>query len=233
MVHRTCHSSNWRRVMSHYSNNLCHRDLASAPNTQTGAVVQMVQHRTLAASLQRFTSRFEVGTGNATPSMPRGLFDIVYADPPWQFRMRRMAKSIERHYTTLSVEDLKALRIPTKTDALLYLWTPPAILQEALEVMTAWGFDYRTNAVWDKELMGTGYWWRNQHELLLLGRKGSFATPPVPFRLRSVFRERRTVHSKKPELVYDMIERMYPGRRYLELFARNRRRGWTSWGNEV
>jgi len=133
----------------------------------------------------------------------------------------------------MALADIMALPIPAAEDAVLYLWTPPAILKNALAVMSAWGFRYRSHAVWDKILMGLGCWFRNQHELLLVGRRGSFPVPKPDRRFRSVFRERRTIHSKKPEMVYEMIEHMYPDARYLELFARNRRKGWTSWGNEV
>ncbi|MGB9846678.1 MAG: MT-A70 family methyltransferase, partial [Desulfotomaculales bacterium] len=92
---------------------------------------------------------------------------------------------------------------------------------------------YRTCAVWDKEVKGMGYWFRIQHELLLLGIKGDFPPPEVKNRFDSVIRSQREKHSKKPEIVYEMIEKMFPGRSYLELFARNTRPGWASWGNEV
>lgn len=177
--------------------------------------------------------RIDVAASVDTPPMPRGQFDIIYADPPWRYKWSGMNSKIEKHYPTMDLQDIKSLQIPSAADSVLYLWTPPAILGNALEVMEAWGFRYRSHAVWDKEIMGLGVWWRNQHELLLVGRKGTFPVPPPSQRLRSVFREKRTVHSKKPHSVYEMIEHMYPGMRYLELFARNRRRGWRSWGNEV
>jgi len=112
--------------------------------------------------------------------------------------------------------------------------SPPAgNLKEALELMQAWGFRYVTYAVWDKEKVEMGHWFRQQHELLLVGVKGTFHTPPPSCRFPSVIRSPRTEHSKKPEVVYEMIETMFPKGRYLELFGRSCRKGWAVWGNEM
>jgi N6-adenosine-specific RNA methylase IME4 len=114
----------------------------------------------------------------------------------------------------------------------LFLWATAPKLIEALEVMRAWGFSYRTNAVWDKEKIGMGYWFRGQHELLLVGVKGNYPPPITEARFSSVIRTERTDHSSKPDCVYEMIEAICPNSRYIELFSRKKRQGWESWGNQ-
>ena len=109
-----------------------------------------------------------------------------------------------------------------------------AKLREALDVMSAWGFEYKTCAVWDKVKIGMGYWFRGQHEMLLVGTKGQYSPPPPELRISSVYTEARREHSAKPKHYYDMIETMFPGRSYLELFARQRNNDkWEVWGNQI
>jgi N6-adenosine-specific RNA methylase IME4 len=103
-------------------------------------------------------------------------------------------------------------------------------------VIDAWGFSYRTNAMCDKELIGMGYYFRQQHEQLLVAAKGHLAVPDPSVRPPSVFRVRRGRHSEKPALVYDLLEAMYPHfteADRVELFARVPRPGWSLWGNEL
>jgi len=133
----------------------------------------------------------------------------------------------------MEIEDIRNMSIPAADNSVLLLWATAPKLEEALSVMDSWGFVYRTCAVWDKEVIGMGYWFRGQHELLLVGVRGSFSPPGPESRVGSVYREKRGKHSKKPEHYYGLIESMFPGERYLELFARGSREGWDSWGNEV
>ena len=171
------------------------------------------------------------------PAMPASVFDVIYADPPWQYDFAETdSRAIENQYSCMPLNQIKRLRkyIPAAENAVLFLWAPAPKLREALEVLGAWGFTYRTNAIWDKEKIGMGYWFRGQHELLLVGVKGEFSPPDAEARYSSVIREARTNHSKKPECVYTMIEAMFPGQRYIELFGRGEARGgWESWGLEV
>ena len=114
----------------------------------------------------------------------------------------------------------------------MFLWASSPKLREALQVMEAWGFQYVTNAVWVKDKIGMGYYFRQEHELLLVGRKGQ---PPLSMpetRVSSVFKAPRTHHSAKPEAVHLALEAMYPKLPKLELFARQPREGWAVWGNE-
>jgi N6-adenosine-specific RNA methylase IME4 len=118
-------------------------------------------------------------------------------------------------------------------DAALFLWSTAPHLLEALEVMRAWGFAYKTHMVWDKERTGLGYWVHNQHELLLIGARGDMRSPEPEGRPPSIIRAPRRAHSQKPDEAYEVIEKMYPGLARIELFARQAREGWAAWGNEV
>lgn len=169
-------------------------------------------------------------------ALPEGPFDLIYADPPWRYRhCKTNSRRIENQYPTMTLTDIKDLPIDqiAADNSILFLWTTAPKVAEAVEVIAAWGFDYKTQAVWDKEIIGMGYYFRGQHEILMVATKGSPGAPPVAARVSSVIQERRGRHSKKPEQVYDLLEAMYPSFRKLELFARNTRSGWASWGNEV
>lgn len=166
--------------------------------------------------------------------LPKGTFNVILADPPWRYKFSETeSRAIENQYPTMELEEIKSLKIPSADDSVLFLWATAPKLEEAIQVLNAWGFKYRTCAVWDKEVIGMGYWFRNQHELLLVGVKGEFA-PPIPEnRISSVIREKRDKHSKKPSLIYEMLENMFPQGRFLELFAReNKRPKWAVWGNQ-
>jgi N6-adenosine-specific RNA methylase IME4 len=169
-----------------------------------------------------------------TPELPKEQFDIILADPPWTYELLQRGNP-QDHYQTMPLDQIKSLQVPSADNAILFLWTTVAKLKESLEVMDSWGFTYRSCAVWIKEgNIGLGYYFRARHELLLLGKKGNdMPTPIEANRPDSVICAPRTRHSEKPELVYDIIEKMYPNRKYLELFARKERPGWTAWGNEV
>jgi len=161
-------------------------------------------------------------------------YQIIYADPPWQYNFcKDNADRIENHYPTMSLKDIKALNIPAATNAVLYLWATAPKLVEALEVMKAWGFEYKTHAIWDKEWIGMGYWFRGTHELLLVGVKGSFSPPKPTERIASIIKEKRTSHSKKPSKIRNFIFSWFPNCNRIELFAREKTEGWDVWGNEI
>jgi N6-adenosine-specific RNA methylase IME4/ParB-like chromosome segregation protein Spo0J len=168
-----------------------------------------------------------------TPRLPRGRFDVIYADPPWRSSVPSSDWAPENHYDTLTAREIQAFKVPAADDAILFLWAVNCFLPEALAVMTAWGFEYRANLAWVKNWIGLGFWVRNRHELLLVGRRGRFPLADAADRPDSVIEAPRGRHSEKPACVYELIERMYPAARRLELFARKARSGWTAWGNEV
>ena len=173
--------------------------------------------------------------------MPDGEFSVIVADPPWRPSFgKSCSRSVTRHYETMATDDIGHLKVPSAPNSLLFLWATAPMLQQALLVMSEWGFRYRTSMVWCKDRPGTGKWVRGQHELILIGRRGTFPAPDVriasPDRKvlpPSVIHAKRGRHSQKPEELQEIIEATYPGLRYLELFARRQRPGWTVWGNEV
>jgi N6-adenosine-specific RNA methylase IME4 len=168
------------------------------------------------------------------PPLPQGQFDVVMADPAWTYDLN-LRGSPDDHYVVMETEQIMNVDVSMiADDAVLYLWATAPKLNDAFRVMLAWGFTYKTHAVWVKDKIGTGYYVRGQHELLLIGTRGNIGVPAEADRPSSVINAPRNgQHSQKPEKVYDMIEQMYPGRKYLELFARGKpRTGWKSWGLE-
>ena len=176
--------------------------------------------------------------GQTTFIKLHGDYDIIYADAPWTYASPgavRPSDRIDAHYPTMTLAEIKALPIDdwAAKNCILYLWATPPLLPEALEVMAAWGFKYRTCAVWDKEWIAMGFWFRAQHELLLVGVRGQASPPAETLRKSSVFRERRQKHSRKPDCVRAYIDACFPNARKIELFARERFEGWDAWGNEI
>ena len=162
------------------------------------------------------------------------LFDVIFSDPPWRYDFsKKTVDSIEAHYPTMATEDICELSIPSSPNSVLYLWATAPKLIEALAVMSAWGFTYKTNMVWDKMRIGLGYWSRVQHEHLLIGTKGHFSPPEYQYRVSSVYQEKKTRHSKKPDAIRNMIANAYSRYNKLELFGREEHDGWTVLGNEV
>ena len=176
---------------------------------------------------------------------PQEKYDIIYADPPWQwdtFSDKGQKKSPQKHYSLMTLDDIQALPISTiaKEDSLLFLWVTGPLLLRQLQIMEAWGFTYKTigftwgklNKVNGEPFMGTGYYTRQGSEFVAIGRRG---TPPRPAN-RSVkqFRpERIREHSRKPDTIRQDILSMYPETKRIELFARTQTPGWDVWGNQT
>lgn len=168
--------------------------------------------------------------------LPFGPYSVILADPPWHYSNGRVGdnRRVENHYPTMPLKEILALQLPELTgDAVLFLWAPAAMLTDAIVVMLAWGFHYKSGMVWVKPSIGVGYWARQRHEHLLIGAKRN-AHPPEPARrFDSVIDAPRRQHSAKPWAAHDIIEAMYPDARRIELFARERKVGWDVWGNEA
>jgi N6-adenosine-specific RNA methylase IME4 len=161
-----------------------------------------------------------------------GPFDVILVDFPWKFKthsVKGMGRSAERHYETMTLDDIMAYPVGTfaARDCVLLSWTTAPFLALALDVLRAQGFTYKSGASWDKEVAAMGFWFRGRHEHLLLGTRGHPKAPLPADRSPSVIIERRTTHSTKPIAAYRMIERMFPDRRKLELFARPP--AWPGW----
>lgn len=182
-------------------------------------------------------------------------YRVIYADPPWSFKswtdkgknrapdaMVRQKGLAERHYPTMTPTSLKSLLaeidIPMAKDCALLMWTVPSNLEEALELGAAWGFKYKTKAFcWAKQnkvsptwALGLGYWTRAQTEDCLLFTRGKPKRKSAS--VRELIVSPRREHSQKPDEAYERIEELLDGP-YIELFARNRRPGWDSWGNQL
>ena len=173
-------------------------------------------------------------------------YKTIYADPPWQFSNRtgKMAPEHKRlnRYSTMKLDDIKKLPVSEAADekSHLYLWVPNALLPEGLEVMKAWGFEYKTNIIWEKvrkdgmpDGRGVGFYFRNVTEILLFGIKGDNNRTLQAGRtqvnlVRSIKRE----HSRKPDEFIPIIESCSQGP-YLELFARGKRENWDMWGDQA
>jgi N6-adenosine-specific RNA methylase IME4 len=169
------------------------------------------------------------------PKPPPGTFSIIYADPPWEYDFSLTdSRQIENQYPTLSAIEIANLGLPSiAPNAALYMWATAPKLREALGVVEAWGFEYKSHAVWDKVKLGMGYWFRGRHELLLVATRGEFSPPPEDQRVPSVLNGDRGRHSEKPLEVAEWIETWWPDLPKVELFARSQREGWTAWGNEA
>lgn len=179
--------------------------------------------------------------GAATAGQVSQKYPVIYADPPWKFDTRSEVtggdRSASNHYPTMSTMEICALweRIgaPAKHDAVLFLWATNPMLPDGLQVMAAWGFTYVHHWIWDKEIAGNGYWGRDRHELLLIGRRGNPAPPLPGSQPHTVHRETKGRHSAKPDYFAATIERLYPDMPRLEMFCRNPRPGWMAWGFEA
>jgi len=173
-------------------------------------------------------------------------FGTILADPPWRFANRTGKMAPEHHrlsrYGTMDLEEIKALPVVevAAKPSHLYLWVPNALLSEGMEVMNAWGYQYKTNLIWHKirkdggpDGRGVGFYFRNVTEVILFGVRGKGARTLPPGRSQVNFlATRKREHSRKPDELYDIIEACSPGPR-LELFARGGRPGWEAWGNQA
>ena len=166
--------------------------------------------------------------------------NVIYSDPPWKYDFSETtSREIEQHYPTMELKELKKYKTKFNDNSLIFMWATAPKLREALELLEAWDFDYKTHAIWDKEKIGMGYWFRGQHELLMVGVKGEFSPPKEKERVSSVFRIPRTKHSKKPDEIMKLITEWYPKHEKMEMFRRGKlteymiKNNWKAWGNEV
>ena len=164
------------------------------------------------------------------------LYGVIYADPPWKYETyseNGMDRSADNHYPTMSMFDMLTLDVPAADDCVMFMWATVPMMPEALDLLDTWGFEYKSHIVWIKDRIGTGYWTRNKHELLLIGTKGKVPAPAMGTQPPSVIELPLGRHSEKPELFADMIMTLYPTTPKLEMFARIGRVGWDVIGNEA
>lgn len=167
-----------------------------------------------------------------------GEYDVIMADPPWQYSNSNVNGAAAKHYRTMTDDQICAFlednAIKTGPSAALFLWVTNPFLEVGLRVMKAWGFEYKTNIAWVKETnkMGPGFYVRGAHELLYIGIKGKCMQPAAK-NIKSVLVAPPMEHSKKPEEAYDIIEAMYPDAKKIECFARHVRHKWDRIGLEA
>ena len=166
--------------------------------------------------------------------LPEGEFNLVYADPPWDYDFAEtQSRDLANHYPTMKIDEICEMQVPFAADSLLLLWATAPKLREAFMVIDAWGLTYKTHAIWDKQKIGMGYWFRGQHELLFVATKGNFSPPEPDHRHSSIFSYSRTKHSAKPVEFMEWIDSAFSEAKKLELFARTAREGWSQWGNQI
>jgi N6-adenosine-specific RNA methylase IME4 len=174
--------------------------------------------------------------------LPRKKYAVIYADPEWKWEAWSKkgldATSADNHYITRVVDEIKERDVESiaADDAVLFLWSTVPMLPQALEVMQAWGFKYVSNFCWDKIKAGTGYWNRNQHETLLIGKRGKIPAPLEGTQFPSLLSIRATKHSKKPDKFREIIDAYFPDLPKIELNYRGKpppNWDWDTWGNEV
>jgi len=172
-------------------------------------------------------------------------YNIVYADPPWQYKVwskKGSNRTAETHYNTMNIEDIKKINIQSicANDCVLFLWVTFPCLQDGLELIKTWGFTYKTNAfIWVKQnkkkdslFWGMGYYTRANSEICLLASKGK-TLPRLSKKVHSVILSKIEHHSKKPDIVRNKIVELFGDLPRVELFARIQTKGWDVFGNEV
>ena len=167
--------------------------------------------------------------------LPTGKYRIFYADPPWKYSNSMPSSFTEQanHYQLMELDDIMNLKIKdiAEDNAVLFLWSTSPILEDAFKVIHAWGFQYKSSIIWDKEIMVMGHYVGIQHELLLICTRGA-CIPFIKELTPSVIRIRKEKHSKKPDKFREIIESLYPYGNKIELFAREKIEGWEVFGNE-
>jgi len=178
------------------------------------------------------------------PEFPDERFDIVYADPPWDYKGQLQhagpgsgdSGGACRHYATVTLDDLKQLPVRSiaAQDCLLFMWATNPHLDQAIDLGKAWGFAWATVAfVWDKQKVNPGFYTLSQCELCLVFKKGKIPRPRGARNIRQLVSVKRGQHSEKPFEVRERIAEMFPSQSRIELFSREKTDGWTAWGLEI
>lgn len=173
-------------------------------------------------------------------------YQIIYADPPWDYKGQKQHSGkgkqdtggAIKHYPTMKLQELKDLKpmIDELADenCLLFMWATSPHLDQAIELIKAWGFKWATvGFVWDKQRVNPGFYTMSQCELCLIGKRGRIPHPRGARNIRQYLSHPREQHSKKPDETRTRIELMFPTQNKIELFARQQVNGWTAWGNEI
>ena len=178
------------------------------------------------------------------PPLPTKKYQIIYSDPSWNYKGQKQhtgkggddSGGAEVHYPTVTLDDLKKLDIPSISDkdCLLFMWTSSPHLDQAIDLMKAWGFKYVTvGFVWYKGKPNPGYYTMSECELCIIGKRGKIPTPRGARNVRQFLAKLRTKHSEKPREIAARIVEMFPTQNRIEMFSRIKDPEWDVWGNEV
>jgi N6-adenosine-specific RNA methylase IME4 len=197
-------------------------------------VIPLDRYLKIAQKKQRRAER-EIELAGRIRALPDRRYGVIYADCPWSFKTwspEGMDRAAENHYACSTLSAIKGVDVPSiaAEDCVLFLWATAPMLPEALDVMQAWEFSYKTHCIWLKDRIGTGYWFRSKHELLLVGVRGDIPAPAMGTQYDSVLAAPVSAHSEKHEDFHLLIEDYFPNLPKIELFANVWRPGWDCWG---
>lgn len=209
-----------------------HREVAALPPNEQADLLQWAEANDASVADLKKEKRRRAHKALVEAPPLVGTYRVIYADPPWDYDNSGFDQSAAHHYPTMTVDEIAALPVGdlAAEPAVLYMWATVPLLPEAIRVMEAWGFEYKTHRVWVKDRApGVGWWGKTYHELLLIGAANGNYHPAE--KLSSVVEAPVGRHSRKPDVFRQDIERVHDGP-YIELFAREAASGWESWGNE-
>ena len=189
------------------------------------------------AALVRFWSKKTITPLTETVPLPVGKFSVITIDPPWRYGTLKNLDSrrVAAPYPEMSFEQLSMLDIPAADNCLFWLWTTNAFIHDALHLLEAWEFEYKTIMTWFKERIGVGYWLRGETEHCLLATRGN---PKISHEtaITTHLKVKSQNHSRKPDEFYEIVETLCGQATeltHLEMFAREKRKGWATWGNQI
>jgi len=168
------------------------------------------------------------------PENLKGKYEVIVVDPPWKYQISTVydTKGFRgiTDYPTMSVEEIKKIKIPAADNCVLWLWTTHRFMRYAFELLDEWGFQEKAILTWVKNKMGIGRWLRSKSEFCIMAIKGK---PTINLTNQTtVLNAKNTGHSIKPDEFYEMVEKLCIGRK-VDIFARKKRDGWDVWGDEV
>ncbi len=197
-----------------------------------------VDAKTRAKQIRRESREKQLGEkiADAAATLGQRRYGVIMADPPWaRTTWSEAGKSRDpaNHYPTMGEHKIVMLPPPAAADCVLFLWTTGEHHAQAMRLIEAWGFAYKSQIIWRKPKISTGYWVRTRHETLLIATKGSPVAPAPGEQPESVVDADVGEHSEKPDVFDELVERLWPNTPKLEMYARRARPGWDVWGAEA
>lgn len=216
------------------------KDIAEKTKESVGKLSQNIQ---LAKALKEYPELEKVKTKTGalvelkkikdkekikTLKTPKGLYDVIVIDPPWQVFYNPTGRRGGAKYPTMAIEQIENIELPMNEDCVVWLWATNRYLHEAFHILEKWGIAYKNTFTWVKNQLGLGDWGRTQTEHILLATKGK---PIVDFtNQKNIIIADRKQHSEKPDEFYEMVEKCCFGKKKLDYFARKEKKGWDVYG---